>query len=120
MAGRVYRGLGSGIEGVRRAFGCGERENFGEAEVKNFGMPARSDKNIGWLDVAMNDAFGVSGVQGVGDFDGQGQKRFSIEWRTGNFVLEGGPLKALHGNKSAALVFADVINRADIGMIQRG
>src|SRR4029077_2354111 len=83
-------------------------------------MPARSDKDICRLDIAMNDAFGVSGVQGVGDFDGQSQERFSIEWRAGNSVLEGGPLKALHGNKGAALMFADVINRADIGMIECG
>ena len=42
-----------------------------EAEVENFGVAALGDENICGLDVAMDDAFGVRGVERVGDFDGE-------------------------------------------------
>ena len=37
-------------------------------------MAAFGDEDIGGLDVAMDDALGVSGVEGVGNFDGEGEK----------------------------------------------
>src|SRR5262249_50067055 len=42
---------------------------LGEAEIKNFDGPAIGDKNVSGLDIAMDDAFSVSGVEGVGELD---------------------------------------------------
>jgi len=33
-------------------------------------VPALGDEDIGGLNVAVNDAFGVRGFQGIGDFNG--------------------------------------------------
>jgi hypothetical protein len=60
---------------------------LGEAEVENFGVAARSDKNIGGLDVAVKDALGVGGVEGVGDVDADVQKAIEFERRAINEVL---------------------------------
>ncbi len=79
-----------------------------------------SDKNIRWLDIAMNDAFGVRCVESVGDFDGKRDKRFDVEWTARDLVLERGAFQALHSDERAAFVLADVVNSADVGMIQRG
>ena len=41
-------------------------------------MSALGDENIGRLDVAVNNAFGVSRVERVGNFDGQSQDKLSV------------------------------------------
>src|SRR5262249_54875561 len=53
---------------------------FGEAEIEDFGVAAAGDENVGGLDVAMDDAFGVSGIERVRDFDRGVEKMFQIEW----------------------------------------
>ena len=49
--------------------------HFGEAEIEDLGVAALGDENIRGLDVAMHDAFGVRGVERVGDFDGEIEQR---------------------------------------------
>ena len=79
-AGEVI-GVGAAIGGERVAdggFGAGAGD-FGEAEVENFCVAARGDENVGGLDVAVDDAFGVGGVESVGDVDGEVEQGFEIE-----------------------------------------
>jgi hypothetical protein len=45
------------------------RVYFRQPEVQNPGVAAIDDKDIGRLDVAVNDSFGVGGVKAVGDLD---------------------------------------------------
>ncbi len=45
--------------------------HFCQAEIENLGMSALGDKNIGGLDVAVNDPFGVGGIERVGNLDGE-------------------------------------------------
>ena len=47
---------------------------FGKTEVEDFGVAALGDENISGLDVTVNDAFGVGGIQSVGDFDANGNQ----------------------------------------------
>jgi hypothetical protein len=75
-------------DGILRAFGAGrrgvvwiERENvgddeFGEAEIEDFGLAAFRDENVGGFDVAVNDAAEVSDLEGVGNLDAEAENFF--------------------------------------------
>ena len=111
-------GLG---EGACRSRGiCGGRGNLGQAEVENLGVPALGDENVGGLDVAMDDAFAVRGIERVGDLDGQAEQHVHFQRATGDAVLEGQAIEVLHGDESLAIFLANIVNGADVGMVQGG
>src|SRR5271168_199355 len=62
--------------------------DLGQTEIENLGVTALDDENVGGLDVAMNDASGVRGIQSVGDIDGQIEKLLDLEGLAGDHVLE--------------------------------
>ena len=94
--------------------------NFGEAEVENFRAATLGDENVCGLDVAVNDASVVSGVEGVGAVDADFEEAFEFQRARGDEVLQRGAVEEFHCDKGAAVVFADVVDGADVGMIQRG
>ena len=93
---------------------------LGQAEVENFRVVAVGDENIRGLDVAVNDALGVRGVERVGNFDAEVEQRFDFERTSADQVLQRFSVEAFHGEIGVAAVFADVVNGTDVGMIQRG
>src|SRR5215469_17638419 len=97
---------------------CGT--HFGESKVQNLGVSAVRYENVGGLDVAVNDAFGVRSIEGVGNFDGDPQKGFQFKWTTSNCVFQSLALQKLHGDERPAVFFTDIMNGADIWMVQRG
>ena len=84
-------------------------------------MAARGDENIRGLDVAVNDARAVRGIQRVGDFDAEREQRLQLQAAMpGESLLQRGAFQILHRDEGAAVLLADVMNGADVGMIQRG
>ena len=64
----------------RRLLGRGSRRfdhsaadwrHFRQTEVQNLGMAALGHKNVGRLNVAVDDPFGVSCIERIGNLDGQ-------------------------------------------------
>src|SRR5208282_6433596 len=81
---------------------------------------ALGDEYVGRLDVAMDDAFRVSGVERVGNFDGEVEEQIELERAAANAVLERRALHVFHGDEGAPFVLANFIDGADVGMIERG
>jgi hypothetical protein len=114
LAGIDFQG-GSGFRVGKRRFGGSD---FGQAEIENFGAPALGHENILRLDIAVNDAFGVCRIQRVGDLDGQWQQLVEFHCPPINRMLERLSFQKLHGDEGAVVLLADVVNRANIRMIQ--
>ena len=62
----------------------------------------------------------VGGVEGVGDFDGEREDGLGFERTAADLVFQRDAFEELHGNERLAILFADVVDRADVGMVQRG
>jgi hypothetical protein len=77
-------------------------------------------KNIGRLDVPVNDAFGVSGVQRVGDVRGDFEQTFDFNRRAVDDVLKRSAFHEFHDDEGAAVVLLDVVDGTDVGMIESG
>jgi hypothetical protein len=89
------------------------------AQGENLGVPAFGDKNVGGLDVAMDDAFRVRGLERVGDLNREGENGLGFERTVADLVLQRGAFQVLHSDKRFAVVFANVVNGADVRMVQR-
>src|SRR6185369_16135346 len=101
-----------------RAGGTERGRDLGQTKVENLGVSALGHENIGGLDVAVDDSLCMGGIQRIRDFNGQGEERLVFERMAGNQVLQRHAIHELHRDEGTAVVFADVVNGADIGMVQ--
>ena len=89
---------------------------FSQAEVENFGVATISNKDVSGLNVAMNDSFGVRGIERVGDVDAQCHQSVQVHWMTGDAVLQCRTFQELHRDERLPVLFTDVMDRADVGV----
>ena len=92
---------------------------LGQTEVEHFGVTALGYENVGGLDIAMNDAFRVGCIQRVGHLDAQRQRSRDIERLAADVLAKRLAVQQLHHQEWMARRLTDVVNRANIGMIQR-
>src|SRR5207249_8670226 len=83
-------------------------------------MTSLGDEDVCWLDVAMNNSLRMRGVQCVGNFDGKINEALGFEWPCEDQVAQSLARQVLHHNERAALKFTDFVDRADVGVIERG
>src|SRR5580692_4275282 len=81
-------------------------------------MPIRGDEDIRWLDVAMDDALCVSCLKRVSDLDCEVQQRVDFQRLDVNFLLQSMTFQKFHCNKGLVTGFADLVNCANVGMIE--
>jgi hypothetical protein len=73
---------------------------------------------FGGLNVAVDDSFRVGSVQALCDLNRQIENFIDLHRLAEDALLERFPVQVLHGNEVLALKLVDVVNGADIGMIQ--
>ena len=81
-------------------------------------MATLRHENIGRLDVAVNDTGRVCGIQSVRNFYCKGEKGLGFNWTSADLVLERDSIQKLHHKKEELVLLSDLVNGADIGMIQ--
>jgi hypothetical protein len=98
---------------------------FRETKVQNPGLTLTGHKDIRGLDVAVNDAVSMGGIQSLNDLDGEVQQIGQLERRSSRFRSTDAfakrlTLQQLHGKERLAFVFAELVDRADVGMFESG
>ena len=89
-----------------------------QAEVQHLRLPSRGDEDVRRLHVAVHDPLAVGGVESVGDVQAEVQKLLGLKPPGEDAVLQCLPLQAFHDDEGLPLVLADVVDGADVGMIQ--
>src|SRR5262249_41316107 len=80
---------------------------FGQTEIENFGVTTLGDKDVGGLDVAVNDALRVSGVESVGHFDADIEQDFDVERAAHDEVFERLAVEKFHSDKGHTVLFVN-------------
>ena len=62
----------------------------------------------------------MCGIKSIGNSHAETEKRVHLHSPSGDPLLHGLALQKLHGNEAMGIVLADFVDRADVGMIQRG
>src|SRR6516164_9271536 len=83
-------------------------------------MAAVGYKNVGWLDIAVNDPFAMGCIQSICDLNTQRERCRDIKRLFGNALAKGLALEKFHHQERMAGGFSDIIDGADIGMVERG
>ncbi len=97
-----------------------EREaELGDAEIEHLDGAVGGDEQVGRLDVAMHHALAMRGIEGAGEVAAEGEHlvdghRSARQPRRQRLAVE-----QLHHHELPALVLADVVERADVGVVQR-
>jgi hypothetical protein len=88
------------------------RGHFGQTEVANLGVPALGDKNVGRLDVTVNDTLCVHCVERIGNLNSQREHRVQFHWTVADQMLQGRTVQELHYDEGFLTVLADLVDRA--------
>ena len=107
---------GRGAQGKALRF---ERD-FRQPEVENLRLTSIGDEDICGLDVAMDDALRVCRVESVGDLNTQIKHRFDLQRLTSDSMPERLTLQQFHGDEGSPVGFVNLIDGADVGVVQRG
>ncbi len=68
----------------------------------------------------MNDAFRVGGFKCVGNLDGQPEQYLQLHRPSSNPMLQRHPIQKLHDEERVPVLLPDLMDCADIGMVQGG
>src|SRR5271157_3649167 len=90
-----------------------------QTEVENLGVSALGHENIGGLDVAMDDARLMRGVQRLGDVNSQRQQQFRFQRTAADAMPQRHSIEEFHRNERPAALLVNVVDGADVGMVQR-
>src|SRR5262245_34505229 len=90
------------------------RTRFGKTEVENLGVSPFGYEDVSGLDVAVNDPFGMCGVQSVRNVNRKGEELLQFYWSACDQMLQCLAVQKFHGDEWPCFIFSDFVNSADV------
>jgi hypothetical protein len=115
-----HQAVGSLCTCQRRRGRIGSRNQTGQAEVENLHVTVCRHEDVLWLEVAMNDAFVVSGGKRARDLDRDVDRAARWHRRRPQPLAQRAALEQLHHGVGHAVCAPEVVDRENAGMRQRG
>src|SRR3982075_2164579 len=94
--------------------------HFRQPKIKDLGMSALGHENVRRLDVAVDNTLGVCRIERISDFSREREQQLQLERLPRDAVLQCQPVQVLHGDEGLPILLADVINRANVWVVQSG
>src|SRR6266478_5747376 len=99
--------LGRGAEGCHCLFSSARApplwQKFRQAKIEKLYLPAIGEENIGWLNVAVNDGFGVGCFEGIRHLVAVFWHALEFDGFSHNPVFKGLPFEKLHDDEGQTL-----------------
>src|SRR5581483_10081877 len=97
------------------------RSRLCQPKIQNLGvfLRLRRDKNIGRLDVSMNDALAVGSVEPFSDLKRVIEHRAGRKGSPRESIAERAALQQFHYDERLSSVFPDFVDSTDVWMVQR-
>jgi len=108
----LHGGWGGGVQRSAR------RHHFRQPEVEHFGMAPLGNKYVRGLDVAVDDAFGMGGIKRIRNLDRQPEQNVGLKGPSGDAMLQRLAVQKLHNQEGMTILPPDLMDGADIGMIE--
>ena len=112
-------GLTSG-DGFSRGAAGGSEAEFGQSEIENLEAAVRSDAEVAWFEIAMNDGVIMCGGKALGELRAERENVPLGERAIEEFLIEGNAFDELHDEIVAAVVGEEVEDGGDVGMVELG
>jgi hypothetical protein len=91
-----------------------------QSKVENLGVALIGGENICWFDIPVNDSLRVCRVQRISHLYRNIQQLLQFHGPTRDGVFQGLAFQKFHSNEGFAAFLTNIVNRADIVMIQCG
>ena len=91
---------------------------FCEPEIENLGLSVVCNNNILSFDIAVHNALRVGRRQSIADLDRDFERARQVQGTTPNQFADVATGDKLHHDKMQTIEFGQVMNGADVGMIQ--
>src|ERR1700680_2276682 len=108
-------GGGPGLRAwIRKVIASSE---LSQTEIEDLCVAAPSNEDVGGLDVAMDDSCLVRSMQRAGNLDSERNQRIHAHCPAIHVQVKRRPFQVFHGEEGHSILLADIVDRADVGVI---